>query len=374
MRGRNARVGMQLVSPSVLVGARAGRASRWSARDPYQRAAGVALGVDLAQRCDRDQRVDLRRRHRGVPEQLLHDPDVGPALEQVGRERVPQGVRRDVAAQAGPLGAARSTDQALCRESRLPRVLRNTAGVPRPRGREHRPPAHQPGLQGLPGVRAERHERSLLPLPSSRDHPVARPSEVVEVEADGLADAGPGGVEHLEQRAVAQRRRGVPHRRGLEEPLTSSTRDRLGQPLGGAGGCTRRAGSASRHALERQEAVPAPDRDDCAGGRGRGERQGGSPSPSRSGEEVGDVGLADVLGPLDARATRGSAVPVEVTPVGGEGVVASAALDVEVGQPGVDGPAHGRGRGPAAQGGAERQESTSASGELAMPCASATGA
>jgi hypothetical protein len=54
---------------------------------------GVALGIHLTQPLDRDEGVDLRRRHRGVAEQLLHDAHVGAALEQVRRERVAQRVR-----------------------------------------------------------------------------------------------------------------------------------------------------------------------------------------------------------------------------------------------------------------------------------------
>jgi hypothetical protein len=40
-------------------------------------------------------RVDLRGRQVLVTEQLLDDPKIRPAVEQVGGERVTQGVRRD---------------------------------------------------------------------------------------------------------------------------------------------------------------------------------------------------------------------------------------------------------------------------------------
>src|SRR3954467_11921380 len=69
----------------------------------------VAAGVHLTQPVDGDERVDLRGRHRRVPEQLLDDADVRAAVEQVGGEGVPQRVRRDGSRQvpahpAGPLG------------------------------------------------------------------------------------------------------------------------------------------------------------------------------------------------------------------------------------------------------------------------------
>ena len=49
--------------------------------------------VDAAQAATVDVAVDLGRRERAVPEQLLDHAEVGTALQQVGRERVPQPVR-----------------------------------------------------------------------------------------------------------------------------------------------------------------------------------------------------------------------------------------------------------------------------------------
>ena len=43
-----------------------------------------------------------------MPEQFLHDAHIGAALEQVRRERVAQGVQRDVAIDAGRTAAART--------------------------------------------------------------------------------------------------------------------------------------------------------------------------------------------------------------------------------------------------------------------------
>ena len=64
----------------------------------------VRARVDLAQLVDGDQRVDLGRRDRRVAQQFLHDAHVRAAVEQVGREGVPQRVRRDARGQPGPLG------------------------------------------------------------------------------------------------------------------------------------------------------------------------------------------------------------------------------------------------------------------------------
>ena len=56
--------------------------------------------VDAAEALRVDVAVDLRRRERAVAEELLDRAQVGAALEQVRRERVPQAVRvREHAAQ-----------------------------------------------------------------------------------------------------------------------------------------------------------------------------------------------------------------------------------------------------------------------------------
>ena len=83
---------------------RVDRSARRAELAAVTRGPGVRGGEDLAQVVDGDQRVDLRGGHRGVPEQLLDHADVGAAVEQVGGERVPQRVRRDVAGDAGPVG------------------------------------------------------------------------------------------------------------------------------------------------------------------------------------------------------------------------------------------------------------------------------
>ena len=60
-----------------------------------------------------DVRVDLRRRDVGVAEHRLHRAQVGAALDEVGRERVAQLVRRDVAAREPHAGASRVAAQQL---------------------------------------------------------------------------------------------------------------------------------------------------------------------------------------------------------------------------------------------------------------------
>src|SRR3989442_9404263 len=67
-------------------------------------------------------RVHLCRRDRGVPEQLLDGPDVGPVVEHVGRARVPEDMRREPGPEADPVAV--TTDHA-------PRALTAQATTPR---------------------------------------------------------------------------------------------------------------------------------------------------------------------------------------------------------------------------------------------------
>ncbi len=52
----------------------------------------MRLRVDAFEVIARDVRVDLRGCQAGVPQELLHDPEVGAAIEQVRGERVAEDV------------------------------------------------------------------------------------------------------------------------------------------------------------------------------------------------------------------------------------------------------------------------------------------
>jgi len=61
----------------------------------------VGVPIGGLQSTGRDVGIDLSRGEVLVTEQLLHDPQVGATIEQVGRERVPQRVRRDAQRKTG---------------------------------------------------------------------------------------------------------------------------------------------------------------------------------------------------------------------------------------------------------------------------------
>ena len=68
--------------------------------------------VDLAYPLARQVRVQLCGGDAGMPEQLLHHAQVGPAFQQVRGETMPQRVRSHMAPKSRPLGGA--LDDAPC--------------------------------------------------------------------------------------------------------------------------------------------------------------------------------------------------------------------------------------------------------------------
>ena len=62
--------------------------------------------VYFLQPVPRNMRVDLGCRDIRVPEQFLDDPKINAALEQMGRERMPKGMRRNMLGDPRYFGAA----------------------------------------------------------------------------------------------------------------------------------------------------------------------------------------------------------------------------------------------------------------------------
>ena len=154
-------------------------------------------------------RVDLGRGQVRVAEQLLDDAQVGAAVEQVGGERVAQGVRRDAHRQAGAVAEADRGGSAG-RERRAARPWFRKTSI----GRRVMPPARRSRRTGRPSsryapsaARAGRPSspiRSLRPLPSTRISPRRRSSEPRSAAASSLIRR-PGGVRGLDQGPIPQR-------------------------------------------------------------------------------------------------------------------------------------------------------------------------
>ena len=164
--------------------------------------------VDLADPLAGQVRVELGRGDTRMSEQLLDDPQVGAALEQVRRERVAQRVRADAVRETGRRGPPTSPPPRPAAARAGGRGRRGTPGPPRVgatwcRARRRSRGAGHPARQPVERDVADRHEPLLVALADDADEP-AVDREVLGVEAERLADPQPGGVEQLEQGPVAE--------------------------------------------------------------------------------------------------------------------------------------------------------------------------
>ena len=126
--------------------------------------------------------------------------------------------------------ADRSVDQALCRDSRPPRALRNSAVSPCAAGVQAGPGPYEVGLERLARVPAHRDRAVLGPL-AAQAHDGVGEVDVVDLQADRLGDARARAVQQLQQRPVAQRRAPCrPAPAAASRRSTSSIVMRLGQP------------------------------------------------------------------------------------------------------------------------------------------------
>ena len=187
---------------------------------------------------------------------------------------------------------ARSTDQALWRDSRPPRALRKRAGVPGPPAREGWAPTHQPRGERGRGIRPQGHD---APCPPSRAADTLVPLDVVDVEGHGLR--------RCRRRCrtaprAGRGRAGMPGCRRPRRPRGAARRPRrdgLGQPRGGLRRAHRACWVGVEHALEGEEPVQPAHRDEGARRGGRREGRVVGVALAQAGEELGDVGSADVL-------------------------------------------------------------------------------
>ena len=225
----------------------------------------VGPAVDVPDPFTGEMGVELRGGDTRMPEQLLDDAQVGPALEQVRRERVAQRVRADPIGEAGPRGGALD---------RGPRLL---AGQPAAAiAEEERAAAERARRGGARGARrADRRiqrpsqsratsptgtSRSLSPLPmtrtkapsterSSRSRPIAslirRPAAYRSSSRARSRRAWPGAVpRRLSRRRRSRRRR--PPRAVARSPRPSASRAAAGTVAAGRGAPRRRRRSAPR--------------------------------------------------------------------------------------------------------------------------------
>ena len=209
----------------------------------------MGAGVDVPDPFAGQVGVELRRADTRMAEQLLDDPQVGPTLEEVGRERVAERVRRHPRRRPAAGGRAADDRPGLLARRAVARGRSGTAG--RRASGATCPGERQPGRthdlevarQPVEGDLADRHEPLAVALADDPDEPAVE-REVLAVQPERLADPQPGGVEQLEQRPVADpagSSGGIAAGR-LEEPLGLADVEGLGQEArpGAAGRSARR--------------------------------------------------------------------------------------------------------------------------------------
>ena len=223
----------------------------------------VCLEIHLPPPPIRYVRVELGRAEIGVAEHLLNAPEVGAALEQVRRERVPQQVRVD------PLrleaGVRRQPPQDQERAGAGERAALGVEEELRPvPAVEVRAAAGEVAPQRFDRLAADRDDPLLAAL-ADRGRAAGR-GRRRPVEADRLADAQARAVEQLDERAVAERARRRPGR-GVDQALGLAGRERARQ----------RVVRARQLELRGRVVVGGADQD-AGGGRTSGARRSGARS------------------------------------------------------------------------------------------------
>ena len=203
--------------------------------------------------------VDLRRRQRSVPEQLLHHAQVGTAGHQVGRERVAQRMRRAGHRDAG--AARRVPDQPVDPEAvQLLAVARQEQpAVVAAARRQPRPQLAAVVLDQLQRVRRQRHQPFLVALAAHPHHAPLR-QQRVEPHADHLGHPCAGRVEDVHDGAIARCQRAFGDR--LEQSFDAASAQHRRQTLLQADAEQAVGGVVGDHALGAQEPEEPADRRD----------------------------------------------------------------------------------------------------------------
>ena len=162
-----------------------------------------------------------------MAEQLLDDPQVRAAVEQVRRERVAERMRRDADRQAGPGAQPVEPVAQAADPERFAVVVQEDLGRRRPVAgpalQQHRPAVVEVVGQRGPGRAPEEPDPLLAAL--AEDPDLAAPEiERTELGGGQLADPQAGRVGRLDQGPVAQRERRAGARRGAGSPTGRAAR------------------------------------------------------------------------------------------------------------------------------------------------------
>ena len=267
----------------------------------------MRLVVHLAETPRVDVAVHLRRRQRAVPEQLLDRPQVGPALEQVGREGVPQAMRVGdqpaEGARVEPAPARGEKDRVLGAAAPAAGAHlggRARAGTRPPRRAARRAPCHPCRGRGRAPARSRR--------PGGR-------------ASTASCAAQPGRVDDLNERAVADPQGPRRPIERAEHASTSSGLRRIRQPPGPLRG-ERRVGDALRPERRPHQ---RPHRRELPSDRGRRElaRRRARRDPTRKSASARTSTSSSRAPCLSSHPANS----LQVRPVGAPGESASAGLE-----------------------------------------------
>jgi hypothetical protein len=172
--------------------------------------------IRLSSPAVRDVGVQLGRAEIGVAEHLLHATEVGAALEEVRRERVPEQMRMDTLRIEARGSRQPPQDQERAGPGERP-ALRVQEELGAVAAVEERPAAREVAAQCLGRLAADRHDPLLAALADDAHEPVVEVDAAL-LEADGLRDPEPGTVEQLDEGPVAEGS-GRDAARGVDQPL-----------------------------------------------------------------------------------------------------------------------------------------------------------
>ena len=257
----------------------------------------------------------------GVPQQLLHGPEIRPALQEVRGKAVAQGVgvqpldarHAAVLLADGVHGLARKTSAMDVEEDR------RCGHAPHKRPS----PLLQVGPQGCGGRPQDGHEPLLAALAKDAQQLLVE-QDGAAVEAAKLARAQAAAVEDLQDGPVAQARGRLGE--GLvQEGGRLLAREHVRQARGLGRQRHVRRGELVADALQHHEAVESLD------GRGRALKRGGREPRLRERLQVAlHVGPHDVGRLHDLLGRKPVQVAGQVAPVGGHGVGGAPPLDGEI--------------------------------------------
>ena len=221
--------------------------ARTTRRVPLAERARMRGRIDLAQLVHGDQRVKLRRRHRGVAEQLLDYPDIGAAVEQVRGERMAQHMRRHLGQASPARRGPQRPPGALPRQPPAPRVQEQ--GRARLAAARTRRPAR---AARAPGRRRQRPWRSCRPAPAAACRPCRSGARSPQPRPTGIHRTAQGRPRPARwpRRSAPRSRRAVPAARDPEARTGRRTWRRAAAPpqrwrSPSAGGAAAPAGAPS---------------------------------------------------------------------------------------------------------------------------------